>query len=71
MDVFLLKDPYLWYRVLGEVLAEDKKNFAVVIDSSLQHILAGTGLDTYVLWGETRPEHFGHACHKNFDFAKK
>lgn len=62
--------PYLWYRVLGEVLSEDKKNFAVTIDSSLQHILAGTGLDTYVIWGETRPEHFGHSCHKNFDFAK-
>lgn len=65
-----VEKPYLWYRVLGEVLAEDKNNFAVVIDSSLQHILAGSGLDTYVLWGETRPEHFGHSCHKNFDFAK-
>lgn len=65
-----IERPYLWYRVLGEVLAEDKKNFAVTIDSSLQHILAGTGLDTYVIWGETRPEHFGHSCHKNFDFAK-
>ena len=62
--------PYLWYRVLGEKLAEDDKNFAVVIDSSLQHILAGTGLNTFVIWGETRPEHFGHSCHKNFDFAK-
>jgi hypothetical protein len=65
-----IERPYLWYRVLGEVLAEDKDNFAVVIDSSLQHILAGTGLNTTVLWGETRPEHFGHFCHNNVDFAK-
>ena len=65
-----IERPYLWYRVLGEVLAEDKKNFAVVIDSSLQHILAGTDLNTTVLWGETRPEHFGHSCHHNVDFAK-
>lgn len=62
--------PYLWYRVLGEELAKDKENFAVVIDSSLQHMLAGTGLKTFVLWGETRPEHFGHSCHINLDFAK-
>ena len=62
--------PYLWYRVLGEKMAEDKDNFAITIDSSLQHILAGTGLKTYVLWGETRPEHFGHSCHINIDFAK-
>lgn len=62
--------PYLWYRILGEVLAEDKDNFAIVIDSSLQHMLAGTGLNTIVLWGETRPEHFGHSIHHNIDFAK-
>lgn len=62
--------PYLWYRVLGETLAEDKDNFAIVIDSSLQHILAGTNLNTTVIWGETRPEHFGHSCHHNIDFAK-
>ncbi len=65
-----IERPYLWYRVLGEVLAEDKENFAVVIDSSLQHILAGTGLNVTTLWGETRPEHFGHSCHHNIDFAK-
>lgn len=65
-----IERPYLWYRVLGETLAEDKDNFAVTIDSSLQHILAGTGLNTTVLWGETRPEHFGHSCHHNIDFAK-
>ena len=51
-------------------MAKDKDNFAVTIDSSLQHILAGTGLNTTVLWGETRPEHFGHSCHHNIDFAK-
>ena len=65
-----IEKPYLWYRVLGEQLAEDKDNFAIVIDSSLQHMLAGTGLNTTVIWGETRPEHFGHACHHNIDFAK-
>lgn len=62
--------PYLWYRVLGEELAKDKDNFAIVIDSSLQHMLAGTGLNTIVLWLETRPEHFGHSCHHNIDAAK-
>ncbi len=62
--------PSLWYRVLGEKLAEDPDNFCVCIDSSLHHILAGTGLNTVVLWGETRPEHFGHSCHHNIDFAK-
>jgi len=62
--------PYLWYRVMAEKLAKDKDNFAVVIDSSLQHILAGTDLKTFVLWGETRPEHFGHSCHTNINFAK-
>ena len=65
-----VEKPYLWYRVLGEQMAKDKDNFAVTIDSSLQHILAGTGLNTTVLWGETRPEHFGHSCHHNIDFAK-
>lgn len=62
--------PYLWYRVLAEEMAKDPDNFCVCIDSSLQHTLAGTGLNTIVLWGETRPEHFGHSCHKNVDFAK-
>lgn len=69
-DCVAIERPYLWYRALGEKLAEDKENFALTIDSSLQHILAGTGLKTYVGWGETRPEHFGHSCHINFDFAK-
>lgn len=62
--------PYLWFRVLGEELAKNKDNFAVVIDSSLQHMLAGTGLNTTVLWGETEPRHFGHSCHHNIDFVK-
>lgn len=65
-----IERPYLWYRVLGEILAEDKDNFAVTIDSSLQHILAGTGLNTTVLWFETQPEHFGHSCHHNIKGAK-
>lgn len=69
-DCVSVEKPYLWYRILGETLAKDNGNFCVCIDSSLQHILAGTGLKTYVLWGETRPEHFGHSCHVNLDFAK-
>lgn len=69
-DCISTERPYLWYRVLGEVLAQEVGNFAITIDSSLQHILAGTTLPTVVLWGETRPEHFGHATHFNIDFAK-
>lgn len=72
-----VEKPYLWYRVLGEVLAEDKDNFAVVRDSSLQHMLAGTGLNTTVLFGETGGfgsypvgAYFGHSCHNNILFVK-
>ena len=62
--------PYLWYRILGEELAKDKDNFAITIDSSLQHLLAGTGLNTTVLWFETQPQHFGHSCHHNIQGCK-
>lgn len=72
-----IEKPYLWYRVLGEVLAEDKDNFAIVRDSSLQHMLAGTGLKTNVLFGETGGfgeypvgAYFGHSCHNNVLFVK-
>lgn len=72
-----IERPYLWWRALAEVLAEDKDNFAVVRDSSFQHMAAGTGLDTYVLFGETGGfgeypvgAYFGHSANKNFSFVK-
>lgn len=55
-----LEIPYLTYRLLAE------KAFKVVCtDSSLQHISTGACKDVTVIWGETRPEHFGYACNKN------
>lgn len=52
--------PYLCYRH-----AAKNARKIVCIDSSLQHLAAGTGADCTVIWGETRPEHFGYAFHKN------
>lgn len=55
-----LNIPYLAYRLLAE------KAFKVVCtDSSLQHLSTGACKDITVIWGETRPEHFGYACNKN------
>lgn len=55
-----LNIPYLTYRLLAE------KAFKVVCtDSSLQHIATGVCNDITVIWGETRPEHFGYLNNKN------
>lgn len=52
--------PYLTYRLLAE------RAFKVVCtDSSLQHLSTGACSDVTVIWGETRPEHFGYECNKN------
>lgn len=52
--------PYLTYRLLA---AEAKE--IVCIDSSLQHLAAGVNDNVTVVWGETRPEHFGYSCNRN------
>lgn len=36
----------------------------ICIDSSLQHLTAGVK-PSVVIWGDTRPEHFGYSIHKN------
>lgn len=55
-----LNIPYIAYRLLAE------RAFKVVCtDSSLQHISTGACSDVTVIWGETRPDHFGYACNKN------
>ena len=52
--------PYLTYHLLA---AEAKE--IVCIDSSLQHLATGVNNKVTVIWGETRPEHFGYACNNN------
>lgn len=52
--------PYLTYHLL----ARDAKEI-VCIDSSLQHLATGVNPNVTVVWGETRPEHFGYACNRN------
>ncbi len=52
--------PYLTYRLLAKEAKE-----IVCIDSSLQHLATGVNNNITVVWGETRPEHFGYACNRN------
>lgn len=52
--------PYLTYRLLAEEAKE-----IICIDSSLQHLATGVNDNVTVIWGETRPEHFGYACNRN------
>ena len=52
--------PYLTYRLLAPMAKE-----IVTIDSSLQHLATGANENITVIWGETRPEHFGYACNRN------
>ena len=52
--------PYLAYALL----ADDAKAI-VCIDSSLQHLATGRCKDITVIWGETRPEHFGYNINNN------
>ena len=52
--------PYLVFHALCK--HADK---VVCTDSSLQHLATGVCKDVTVIWGETRPEHFGYSCNKN------
>ena len=52
--------PYLTYHILARFAKE-----VICIDSSLQHLSAGVKENTTVIWGETRPEHFGYKWHRN------
>lgn len=55
-----LEIPYITYPLLA-----DKAFKIVCTDSSLQHLSTGRCADITVIWGETRPEHFGYSCNKN------
>lgn len=59
-----IEKPYLFYRALAKYC----KN-AIVIDSSLAHIIEGV-LRANVIWLETSPEQFGWASHNNIKGAK-
>ena len=52
--------PYLTYVLLAK-----KAKAVITTDSSLQHIATGNCENITVIWGETRPEHFGYNCNKN------
>lgn len=52
--------PYLFYNELSKHVFK-----TVCTDSSLQHLVSGKCKDTTVIWGETRPNHFGYNCNKN------
>lgn len=52
------------YLAWHEMVKNAKK--VVVTDSSMQHIATSAQApDITVIWGETRPEHFGYASNKN------
>lgn len=51
------------YLVFHEICKYAHK--VVCTDSSLQHLATGMCKDVTVIWGETRPEHFGYSCNKN------
>lgn len=55
-----LEIPYLAYHLLA---ARAKR--IICTDSSLQHLSTGVCDNVTVIWGETRPEHFGYNCNKN------
>lgn len=52
--------PYLYYRELAKYARG-----IICIDSCLQHFATGVNNNVVVIWGETRPEHFGYQCNKN------
>lgn len=52
--------PYLTYHLLASEAKE-----IVGTDSSLQHLTTGANDHITIIWGETRPEHFGYSCNKN------
>ena len=55
-----IEAPYLTY-----VLLADSADAVICTDSSLQHLATGHCKNITVIWGETRPEHFGYNCNKN------
>ena len=59
-DTVRVEIPYLTYHLLASEAKE-----IVCIDSSLQHLATGVSNNVTVVWGETRPEHFGYACNRN------
>ena len=59
-DAVKIEVPYLTYRLLAKEAKE-----IICIDSSLQHLATGVNDNITVVWGETRPEHFGYACNRN------
>ena len=59
-DTVRLKAPYVFYFNLAKGATD-----IFCIDSSLQHIVAGAGRSATVIWGETKPEHFGWSQHNN------
>lgn len=62
--VIKLQLPYIaWVEVTK------KAHKIVCTDSSLQHLATGNCNDITVIWGETRPEHFG--WHRNKNIAAK
>ena len=60
IDTIRLQAPYVFYFNL---MKNADKVFC--IDSALQHIAAAIEKKSIVIWGETKPEHFGWDIHKN------
>lgn len=55
-----IEKPYLEYCELSK-----KAKAIICTDSSLQHLVTGNCPNVTVIWGETRPEHFGYAENNN------
>lgn len=55
-----LQLPYLAYRLLAQ-----NAKAVITTDSSLQHLSTGVNNNITVIWGETRPEHFGYKVNQN------
>ena len=60
MNTVRLEAPYIFYFDLVKSATQ-----VICIDSSLQHIAAAVNKPATVIWGETRPEHFGWKIHNN------
>ena len=56
----LYQKPFIWYAEMAKYAMK-----VVCTDSSLQHLSTGKCKDVTVIWGETRPEHFGYSINKN------
>ena len=55
-----LQVPYITYHLFAKAAKA-----IVCTDSSLQHLATGVNDNITVIWGETRPEHFGYKCNNN------